>query len=169
MCGSVELRHVKPLEIESTDFGAKGEQNMTKGPNGEKRPADAIGRAVMVARIATGEERDTGYVSKNRRNSGIAGAEARMRNTDAITRSEIAAKAANARWRKENDMIETQSAKSKLSALYARKREAGLIDVKFLVGSIDEASFDDVANEVLRLEEAVQRGNYRVIRFNDKH
>lgn len=66
-------------------------------------------------------------------------------------------------------MIETQSAKSKLSALYEKKREAGLIDVKFLVGSIDEASFDDVANEVLRLEEAVERGNYRVIRFNDKH
>lgn len=67
-------------------------------------------------------------------------------------------------------MIEThQSAKSKLSALYTKKREAGLIDVKFLVGSIDEASFDDVANEVLRLEEAVNRGDYRVIRFNDKH
>lgn len=66
-------------------------------------------------------------------------------------------------------MIENLSAKSKLSALYAKKREAGLIDVKFLVGSVTEASFDDVANEVLRLEEAVQQGNFRVIRFNDKH
>jgi hypothetical protein len=65
-------------------------------------------------------------------------------------------------------MIETHSAKSKLSALYARKRRAGLVDVKFFVGSIDEASFDDVANEVLRLEAAVERGEYRVIRFNDK-
>jgi len=66
-------------------------------------------------------------------------------------------------------MIESQSEKSKLSDLYAAKREAGLVDVKFLVGSIDEASFEDVANEVLRLEEAVERGDYRVIRFNDKH
>ena len=65
-------------------------------------------------------------------------------------------------------MIEAQSAKSKLSALYAKKREAGLVDVKFLVGSIDEASFEVVANEVLRLEEAVERGDYRIIRFNDK-
>ncbi len=28
---------------------------MAKGPKGEKRPADAIGAAVMVAKIATGE------------------------------------------------------------------------------------------------------------------
>jgi hypothetical protein len=28
---------------------------MLKGPRGEKRPADVIGAAVMVARIATGE------------------------------------------------------------------------------------------------------------------
>lgn len=141
---------------------------MSRGPDGEKRPADAIGCAVMVAKIATGEGEDTGYVSKNRRKSGVAGAKARMETTDAERRSEIATKAAEARWRRENGMIETQSAKSKLSALYARKREAGLVDVKFLVGSIDEASFDDVANEVLRLEEAVERGEYRVIRFNDK-
>ena len=28
---------------------------MPKGPRGEKRPADVIGAAVMVAKIATGE------------------------------------------------------------------------------------------------------------------
>jgi hypothetical protein len=28
---------------------------MPKGPNGQKRPADAIGLAVMVGKIATGE------------------------------------------------------------------------------------------------------------------
>ena len=28
---------------------------MPRGPKGEKRPADAIGAAVMVAKIATGE------------------------------------------------------------------------------------------------------------------
>ena len=34
---------------------------MPKGPRGEKRPADAIGRAVMIGKIATGaieHERD---------------------------------------------------------------------------------------------------------------
>ena len=31
---------------------------MPKGPNGQKRPADVIGAAVMVGRIATGEVED---------------------------------------------------------------------------------------------------------------
>lgn len=32
---------------------------MPRGPRGEKRPADAIGRAIVVAKIATGEIEDT--------------------------------------------------------------------------------------------------------------
>ena len=32
---------------------------MPEGPKGEKRPADVIGVAVMVAKIATGEIEDT--------------------------------------------------------------------------------------------------------------
>ena len=31
---------------------------MPRGPKGEKRPADAVGAAVMVAKIATGEIED---------------------------------------------------------------------------------------------------------------
>jgi hypothetical protein len=31
---------------------------MPRGPKGEKRPADAIGNAVMIGRIATGEIED---------------------------------------------------------------------------------------------------------------
>ena len=31
---------------------------MPKGPRGEKRPADVIGAAVMVGKIATGETED---------------------------------------------------------------------------------------------------------------
>lgn len=31
---------------------------MPRGPKGEKRPADVIGAAIMVARIATGEVTD---------------------------------------------------------------------------------------------------------------
>ena len=32
---------------------------MPKGPNGERRPRDVVGCAVMVAKIATGEIEDT--------------------------------------------------------------------------------------------------------------
>ena len=34
---------------------ARGEPSMPKGPRGEKRPADVIGAAIKVARIATHE------------------------------------------------------------------------------------------------------------------
>jgi hypothetical protein len=33
---------------------------MPKGPKGEKRPADVIGNAIKVMRIATGEESEEG-------------------------------------------------------------------------------------------------------------
>ena len=74
---------------------------MPKGPNGERRPADGIGCAISVARIATGEESDDGYISAGRRKSGLAGAKARIQNTTKEERSEIAAKAASVRWVKE--------------------------------------------------------------------
>jgi hypothetical protein len=156
--------------MESTDFGAKGEQNMTKGPNGEKRPADAIGRAVMVARIATGEDQDTGYVSKNRRNSGVAGAEARMGNVDADRRSEIAILAATARWKGQEATMNIQpSACDAVAALYERKIEAGLTDVKFFVDDAYKATREAVCKEVLRLEEAIENGEYEEMVFNDRH
>jgi len=72
---------------------------MPKGPNGEKRPADVIGCAVQIARIATGEEEDTAYAVPNRTKSGRAGAAARSRALTADERVEIARKAANERWR----------------------------------------------------------------------
>jgi hypothetical protein len=56
-----------------------------KGPRGEKRPADVIGCAVHVMRIATGEIEDDASPS-GRMRSARAGAEARMRNTDAALR-----------------------------------------------------------------------------------
>ena len=71
---------------------------MPKGPNGERRPADAIGRAVHVARIATGEIEDTKLEQPAKRRSGLAGAKARQENTTADQRREIARKAANVRW-----------------------------------------------------------------------
>lgn len=71
---------------------------MPKGPNGQKRPADAIGCAVMVAQIATGEITEVTSEPSGRRRSGLAGAKARAQNLNADQRSEIARKAATARW-----------------------------------------------------------------------
>ncbi len=38
---------------------------MPRGPRGEKRPADVIGTAIMVGRIATGEVEDQRAPEKN--------------------------------------------------------------------------------------------------------
>jgi len=72
---------------------------MPKGPNGEKRPADVNAAAVMVARIATGEVEEDRPRIPGRRKSGMAGGAARADSLTKERRSEIAKKAANARWR----------------------------------------------------------------------
>jgi len=69
---------------------------MPKGPKGQKRPANAIGMSVMVAKIATGEVEET--KSSGRRASGIAGAKARAAALSAAERKRIAKAAAEARW-----------------------------------------------------------------------
>ena len=77
----------------------KGKVNgtMPKGPNGQTRPADTNACAVNVARIATGEAEDTKNMT-NRAKSGRAGAAARAQKLNAAERTEIAKKAAEARW-----------------------------------------------------------------------
>ena len=70
---------------------------MPNGPQGQKRPADAISRAVMVARIATGElEDDVSDVCLSR--VGVNGGRARSEALSPERRIEIAKAAANARW-----------------------------------------------------------------------
>ncbi len=72
---------------------------MPTGPNKEKRPADAVSRAVMVAQIATGEIPDNKEMFSGRTRSGQAGAKARAEKLTAQERSDIAKKAAKARWK----------------------------------------------------------------------
>ncbi len=76
---------------------------MLEGPKGEKRPADVIGNAVEVMRIATGDEedektddgKDKAAVSLGRR-----GGMARANALSSKVRSAIARKAASKRWAK---------------------------------------------------------------------
>ena len=71
---------------------------MPRGPNGENRPADVVGAAVMVAKIATGEIAELRQKASGRTKSGKAGARARAEALTAEERSAIARKAAAARW-----------------------------------------------------------------------
>jgi hypothetical protein len=73
---------------------------MPKGPRGEKRPADVIGNAVHVMRIATGETEEDLGKAPNRAKGGLRGGKARARVLSPEQRSEIARAAAAARWKK---------------------------------------------------------------------
>ena len=83
---------------------------MPRGPKGERRPADVIGNAVKVMRIATGEEResladdgkDPAAVALGRR-GGKKGGAARAANMSPRQREDAARLAASARWRKKDD------------------------------------------------------------------
>jgi hypothetical protein len=75
---------------------------MPKGPRGEKRPADVIGNAVHVMRIATGEIQDNPLApgKESARKGGVKGGKARAAKLSKRRRSEIARKAARERWGK---------------------------------------------------------------------
>lgn len=78
---------------------------MPKGPRGEKRPTDVIGRAVQIMRIATGEEaEDLGPADDGKdpaaKAMGKKGGAARAKSLTAEQRQEIARKGAAKRWGK---------------------------------------------------------------------
>jgi hypothetical protein len=75
---------------------------MPKGPNGQKRPADAIGLAVMIGKIATGEiDEEKDDVASAAAQMGKLGGKARAANMTPERRKEIAQKAAAKRWSKD--------------------------------------------------------------------
>lgn len=78
---------------------------MPTGPKGEKRPADVIGNAVKVMRIATGEEVEE--LTSDGKNAaavslGRSGGKKRAEGMTPERRAEIAKKAAAKRWKSES-------------------------------------------------------------------
>jgi hypothetical protein len=77
---------------------------MPVGPKGQKRPADVIGNAVKIARIATGEEQDDAPPDDGKDKAaqalGRKGGAARAASMTPERRAEIAKKAALKRWNK---------------------------------------------------------------------
>lgn len=79
---------------------------MPRGPRGEKRPADVIGNAVKVMRIATGEEIEN-LESESRTGAtmtvaemGKKGGVARAKKLSSEQRTAIAKQGAHKRWGK---------------------------------------------------------------------
>jgi hypothetical protein len=82
---------------------------MPRGPKGEKRPADVIGNAIMIAKIAAGEIED--ITTDDGKNAaavalGRMGGKARAAGMTAKRRKEIAKKAAKKRWAKKPEAVE---------------------------------------------------------------
>ncbi|MBP6012034.1 MAG: RNA-binding protein [Alphaproteobacteria bacterium] len=72
---------------------------MPKGPKGVKRPADVNARAVMIARIATGELEDNPSSTPKRAIGGRVGGKARAKKLTPDQRATIAKRAAKVRWK----------------------------------------------------------------------
>lgn len=73
---------------------------MPKGPKGEKRPADVIGNAVTVMKIATGEIEEKPHERSAAAELGSKGGKARAVSLSKKQRAEIARKAAQKRWKR---------------------------------------------------------------------
>jgi hypothetical protein len=74
-----------------------------KGPQGQKRKADVIGNAVLIARIATGEASDDTPDDGKDKAAQALGSKGGKKRAETMTperRAEIARKAAEKRWRK---------------------------------------------------------------------
>jgi hypothetical protein len=76
---------------------------MPRGPKGEKRPADVNARAIMIAKIATGEIEDV-TTDEGKNAAAVAlgrmGGKARAATLGKRKRAEIARLAAQKRWGK---------------------------------------------------------------------
>ncbi|MCH9806308.1 MAG: RNA-binding protein [Alphaproteobacteria bacterium] len=71
---------------------------MPIGPKGEIRPADVVGRAITVAKIAAGELKDSCTSTKGRQKVALAGGQAEAKKISEKERSNIAKTAAKLRW-----------------------------------------------------------------------
>ena len=76
---------------------------MARGPHGEKRPTDVNQRAILIAKIATGEIEDEATTDGKNPAAvalGRMGGKARAEGMSAKRRKEIAREAAQKRWDK---------------------------------------------------------------------
>ena len=119
---------------------------MPKGPQGQKRPADAVANAVMVARIATGEIEEVAYASYVDKDNGSKGGNARAAKLSAGRRSSIARDAAANRWNKRSDKMTEEN--QLLRSLFAHEEHNRVHqNVKFLRGTSEDISLQDFEAE----------------------
>ena len=77
-------------------------KHMPKGPKGQKRPADVIGNAVQVMKIATGQIEESATTEDGKSKAAVElgrkGGFARAKSISRVERVRIATRAATTRW-----------------------------------------------------------------------
>lgn len=129
---------------------------MPKGPNGQKRPADTIGCAVMVGRIATGDVAEEVAYAPSKAKRGSAGGKARAQHLSNGERQEIAKAAAGARWKKEKGADMTNQERL-MAALFGNPGREH-VDIKFFVLNGMELTADRLCEEAVGMLEQMDRG-----------
>lgn len=67
-----------------------------------------------------------------------------------------------------NDTV-TKTARQELQELLALKAEGGMVDVKFYLKNLKEATPDHVYQDVLSLYNALEKGQSTELRFRDSY
>lgn len=143
---------------------------MPRGPKGEKRPADVIGAAIKVAKIAVGDIADDIKASSGRVRSGKAGGKARAAILTNDEKKAAATVAASARWDKERRRVmDNKDECQALAQRFQGMASEGLVDVKFFLRSLDEALKSQVCGEVESVYEALEAGNSAPLDFRDSY
>lgn len=125
---------------------------MPKGPQGQKRSADAVANAVVVGPIDPGETKvDRFGFSRNR----ARGGEARAAKSLPEKRREIGKIAVTARWRKEGTM-NTQV--SRMANAMFPDQGASVVNVKFFLGDDRRVSAEQLADQLDRADAQLRSG-----------
>ena len=126
---------------------------MPKGPQGQKRPADAVANAVMVAQIATGEVlEEVDYATSEK---GSYGGKARAKHLSSEKRQSIARAAAQARWNKERRVNMTQQERL-MTALFDNPHREH-VDIKFWLGGGIDVTSEDLCREAANMLEQMDQ------------
>lgn len=129
---------------------------MPKGPNGQKRPADSIGCAVLVGKIATGEaEEEVAYVASQSERSS-AGGKARAQRLSEGERSKIAKAGAEARWKEERRADMTNKERLMVALFDNPQREH--VDIKFFLGGGVEITEEALCGEAVKMLDQMDAG-----------
>ena len=129
---------------------------MPKGPQGQMRPADAIGCAVMVAQIATGDVAEGVAHAAPVYERASAGGKARAAKLSGSDRRLVAKAAADARWNKERRVSMTNQERLMAALFDNPQREHA--DIKFFIAGGMDLTAEQLCGDAVGMLEQMDAG-----------